>query len=79
MKVIGINDVIDVNRLLADKGMPYKIHLRDACGKQSCWIEEASEEDSGARDRMRDLLIGFFSKRGITLEFDEEGMAFWVG
>ena len=39
MYCISFNDIIELNGLLKDQGLHFRIHLRDACGKQSCWIE----------------------------------------
>ena len=39
MNYITFNEIIEVNGLLEEKGLNFKVHLRDACGKQSCWIE----------------------------------------
>ena len=39
MNYITFNEMIEVNGLLEEKGLNFKVHLRDACGKQSCWIE----------------------------------------
>ena len=36
---ISFNDIIELNGILKDQGLHFRIHLRDACGKQSCWIE----------------------------------------
>ena len=79
MTVIGTNDVIDLNKQLSAAGLPYKIHLRDACGKQSCWIEETGSATEADGDRMRDATVAFFAKLRVPIEFDEEGMAFWAG
>ncbi|MCH3942494.1 MAG: hypothetical protein WAY93_08115 [Atopobiaceae bacterium] len=79
MTVIGTNDIIELNKRLGSEGLPFKIHLRDACGKQSCWIEETGAASEAEGDRMRDATIAFFSKLRVPVEFDEEGLAFWVG
>ena len=39
MNYITFNEIIEVNGLLEEKGLNFKVYLRDACGKQSCWIE----------------------------------------
>lgn len=33
MYCISFNDIIELNGLLKDQGLHFRIHLRDACGK----------------------------------------------
>lgn len=40
-------ELADCNQAVAATGLPYKVHLSDACGGQSLWIEELSEADTG--------------------------------
>ena len=40
MSYVSFNDVIELNGILKDKGLNFRIHLRDTCGRQSFWIEE---------------------------------------
>ena len=35
MNIISFNDIIEVNGILKDKSLNFRIHLRDACGGQS--------------------------------------------
>ena len=51
MNYITFNEIIEVNGLLEEKGLNFKVHLRDACGKQSCWIEPLG--NCAAKDGMR--------------------------
>ena len=39
MGYVSFNDVIELNGILKEKGLNFKIHLRDTCGRQSFWIE----------------------------------------
>ena len=41
--VISLREVVDCDAFLKEKCLNFRIHLRDACGKQSCWIEPLSE------------------------------------
>ncbi|MCH3967890.1 MAG: hypothetical protein PHR15_01415 [Atopobiaceae bacterium] len=83
MAIISINHIVDVNHLVEDAGLPYKVHLSDACGRQSCWVEElaapaSDDEKAASLTRLHDLLSGYFRPRRITLEFAEDGMRFWA-
>lgn len=85
MRYISIADIIDLNKHLAEKGVPYVVHLRDACGKQSCWVEPGEGEIGGdatsgddAHARLREELVAFLGSRGFSLEFDDETDNFWL-
>ena len=38
MSYVSFNDVIELNGILKDKGLNFRIHLRDTCGRQSFWM-----------------------------------------
>ncbi len=75
-KTVSIRDVVEVNSLLSDKGIQAKVHLRDACGSQSLWIEDLG--GSGVPSDASKIIADFFSQRRIPLEFDESGTNFWA-
>ena len=35
MSYVSFNDVIELSGILKDKGLNFRIHLRDTCGRQS--------------------------------------------
>ena len=80
MNIISLTDILDCNRLLAEKELAFRVHLRDACGKQSCWIERLGECASGGREEeMRRELEAFFTARRFQITYgDAERMSFWV-
>ena len=51
-KVVNFFDLIHLNERLAQKGLLSKVHLRDACGKQSLWIELPSSEKPDEREKI---------------------------
>jgi hypothetical protein len=79
MAVISIQQVIGANQLMSEHELPYKVHLSDACGRQSCWLEETAEA-SGPADlgAVRAVLVPFFSERRTKLEFSDDGTRFWA-
>lgn len=77
--IISINDIINCNAILKEKNLRYKIHLRDACGKQSCWIEAVGENVKSAEDtELIAVLNAYFAGIGFTLEFGECSKDFWL-
>ena len=62
MYCISFNDIIELNGLLKDQGLHFRIHLRDACGKQFCWIEPLGNcACEGHFDEMYQVLENFFA------------------
>ena len=79
MKYISFGDIIDCNALLQEKKLNFKIHLRDACGKQSCWIEPLGNcACEGHYEEMYRIVEDFFKKRGFNLAYDEDKLNFWL-
>lgn len=79
MNYISYNDIIEMNGIFQTKGLNFKIHLRDACGKQSCWIEPLGNcACEGHYDEMYTVLEEYFVKKGFTLMYAEDKLNFWV-
>lgn len=79
MRHVSIADVIDANRLLEERSIPCKVHLRDACGRQTCWIEPLGSAGEADAARAREALRSLFAEKRLRLEFDEgTGRNFWV-
>lgn len=95
MNVIKIGDVINLNHQFADEApkdgteLAPKVHLHDACGKQTCSIEikvngldpdrprnaKGEYDLTYAQRRVRD----YFEQRGKQVEFDPTtGKIFWL-
>ena len=79
MYCISYNDIIEINGILQDQGLHFRIHLRDACGKQSCWIEPLGHcACEGHFEDMYLIVTDFFAKRRASVEYDEEKLNFWI-
>ena len=79
MYCISFNDIIELNGLLKDQGLHFRIHLRDACGKQSCWIEPLGNRAcEGHFDEMDQVLENFFAGKRASIEYDESKLNFWI-
>jgi len=86
-KIVNFFDLIHLNERLAQQGLLSKVHLRDACGKQSLWIELPSDEKTDGREKIdvqelektKDQVEAFFAIKGMTVEFDlTGGKNFWI-
>lgn len=86
-KIVNFFDLIHLNERLAQQGLLSKVHLRDACGKQSLWIELSSVEktdehekiDGQELEKTKEQVEAFFAIKGMTVEFDlTSGKNFWI-
>lgn len=81
MVYITFNHIIELNKKITEKELPYKIHLSDRCGGQSMWIEELEVNKENMEDLKRilyPLIEDFFKDERINLEFSQDLMTFWV-
>ena len=86
-KIVNFFDLIHLNERLEQQGLLSKVHLRDACGKQSLWIELPSDKKTDGREKTNDQELektkeqveAFFAIKGMTVEFDlTGGKNFWI-
>lgn len=86
-KIVNFFDLIHLNERLAQQGLRSKVHLRDACGKQSLWIELPSSEKPDEREKIdgqelektKEQVEAFFAIKGMTVEFGlTGGKNFWI-
>ena len=80
MKYISITEVLNLNKIIKEANLPYLIHLRDACGKQSLWIEFLEESASAEQNRgsLDQILKEYFDGLRFTIEFSEDKINFWI-
>lgn len=79
MKIISISELLECNDFIREMGLDFRLHLRDACGKQSCWIESLSRENGKEQHEMlRKAIEEFFSRLKLKLEYGEDKMNFWL-
>ena len=86
-KIVNFFDLIHLNERLEQQDLLSKVHLRDACGKQSLWIELPSDKKTDGREKTNDQELektkeqveAFFAIKGMTVEFDlTGGKNFWI-
>lgn len=79
MKIVSITEILQCNEFIKNKGLDFKVHLRDACGKQSCWIESFRETtSSGQWEELYKALEEFFGRLRFELEYGEDKSVFWL-
>lgn len=79
MKYVSFNEVIELNGILEEKGLNFRIHLRDTCGRQSFWIEPLGNcVCEGHYEEMHKVVETFFSEKSYTVQYDDDKMNFVV-
>jgi len=79
MKIVSITEILECNEFIKGKGLEFKIHLRDACGKQSCWIESFHDKNSSRQwEELYKVLEEFFGSLRFRLEYGEDKTNFWL-
>lgn len=79
MKIVSIHEILECNQFLKDSGLEFKIHLRDACGKQSCFVESLSKNNGTAEYQvLYETLEAYFKKLRFQLEYNEDKTNFWM-
>ncbi|MGI5891516.1 MAG: RDAC family protein [Bacillota bacterium] len=75
--IITFNEVIELNKLIEEQKLPYRVHLSDACGNQSLWIEPLGEQDSAKFfEPLHSLIEDYFRQKDISVKFIKEGLDF---
>ena len=79
MSFVSFNDVIELNGILKDKGLNFRIHLRDTCGRHSFWIEPLGNcACEGRYDEMYQVVEEYLEGKGFSVQYDEQKMNFVV-
>ncbi|WP_099205275.1 RDAC family protein [Scatolibacter rhodanostii] len=77
-KIIGIHEIIELNHALKEKEFPFQVHLRDACGGQTMWLENMAANQAVATEKLQAFLSDYFAPREIKLAFSTDGERFWA-
>ena len=79
MKIVSIAEILECNQMIKEKGLAFRIHLRDACSKQSCSIEslDSNNGDQEYKDLYK-ILDEYFSRFRFQLEYGEDRRNFWI-
>lgn len=77
--IIIYNDIIDINHLLEERGLRFHLHMRDACGSQSFWVEVMnSGACEGRYEEMQSVIADYFTAKSISVRFLEDGLNFVI-
>lgn len=75
--ILTFNEIIDLNHILEEKGISFKVHLHDRCGSQSFTVEPTGKNEQPI-DYAKNEILDYFNKKRITLKFSEDNQEFRV-
>lgn len=72
--IVTFQNILEINHILEDKGLEYKLHLHDACGSQNVTVEPLgnSVSDDHYAD-MKDVVMNYFKEKDVVIQFLENG------
>jgi hypothetical protein len=77
--IVSLNVVVELNHLLEDKGMKYRVHLSDACGNQSFSVEPKDNcVCDGQYEEMNSVIIKHFADKNIQIRFLKDKLNFII-
>lgn len=77
--IIIYNDIVEINRRLQENKLHFKLHMRDACGSQSFWLEELDAGSCASQyDEMQKTILAYFAEKNITINFMDNPLDFVI-
>lgn len=78
MKIVSMNQIIEINNQLKEKCLPYLIHLKDACGGQSFSIEVINNETQEDKEKLHEFLEVYFTSSRMKLVYGNDQYHFTI-
>lgn len=77
--IITWDNISEINRRIQENELAYKVHLSDACGGQSMWIESIEKNNSFEElDDLNKLINDYFLEIRAEVEFSWDKKSFWT-
>lgn len=76
--MITFQNIIQLNEILNEGAIPVKIHLSDACGGASMWIEELNGFKEDNSTVLYQIIKEYFDSRYTNIKFSEDKKSFWT-
>lgn len=78
MNIVSIGQIVEMNNQLKEKNLPYQIHLRDACGGQSFFVEVFGTENDDQKHGLYNLIEEYFASHKMTVVYAEDKYHFTI-
>lgn len=76
--IITYNQISEINHLLEEKSLNFKVHLHDLCGSQSFTIDAVENSNEEQQEAMRQVVTDYFNKINISIRFFENNQGFAI-
>lgn len=77
MKIVSFNEIIELNHIIVEKDLGLKLHLRDACGGQSFWLEKSASLTPNL-ELLYYELEQYFAHKNMSIEYFDDKMSFRI-
>lgn len=79
MKIVSIKQIIELNHLLKEKELEFIVHIRDACGGQSFYIEPLNHEVNQERyEEMYHTIESYFKENKMQVVYADNKYDFTI-
>lgn len=79
MNIVSFNQIIELNNLLQKKALQFKIHIRDACGAQSFYIEQLDNSNGvGIDEEIYNTIDEYFKNDKMTVVYYDDKYRFQI-
>lgn len=79
MNIVSFNNIIELNNLLQKEDLKFKVHIRDACGAQSFYIEPLdSSTCEEKREELFKTIEKYFECNKMTVVYYEDKYNFTI-
>lgn len=76
--IITWDNISEINRRIEEHDLAYKVHLSEACGGQSMWIESMHKDNRFDNlDDLSGLIQDYFSEIHADVAFSWDKKSFW--
>ena len=75
MTILSFQEIIELNHILEENEIKYRLHLKDRCGGQLIQIEKLDDCNSNdSYTNLQEVVKNYFMKKRINVQFDEDGL-----
>jgi len=79
MNIVSFNQIIELNQLIQEKDLQFKVHIRDACGAQSFFIEQLGNSNSIVlNEEIYETIDQYFKNNKMTVIYHENKHNFTI-
>ena len=75
MTILSFQEILELNHILEENEILYRLHLKDRCGGQLIQIEKLYDcNTNDSYSKLQEVVKNYFIKMRLNVQFDEEGL-----